>query len=226
MRRSALVVPFLTVLAAPASAASITYTVDLPLLGTQQTSATVSLPGFDPALGTLSAVGLTDFISYDWSVTWHNIDTKPWPFELGVSTVWFSLENAFVGLSVVGEDYHGPGTLSGGMLQPGDTVTRTFDEGTNPPFIFILFADITPWITSDLIPFTFGLDYGFTGNFVTDYAVQMTGGTMSVQYDYTPVPEPASLLLLGSGVGVLLFRRHMGRRKTTSTLTGVGAPRL
>jgi hypothetical protein len=196
------------VLATPASASSLTYPI-IPADG----QATVSIPGFDAALGTLHRVWLDPWVAYDVTVTWENVWHEPFPM------TW--LDGAYVRSffgGFIAADYwllHPPPPV---LVEPGAQLTSSFSIAGAPPWGQET-DDVSAWLhdqTFEIVTY-----FGFAYYQPLTAEVRVTGGAVSVQYDYTPapsgqeaatftpVPEPGTWVLLGSGMGVWWMRRRL-----------------
>jgi len=167
---------------------------------------------FNPALGTLDEVAFGLDYSYSSSVTTSTLTSSALNFDTRSSFNFF-LTIAVNGVNVIG---------NGGGIGDSSTIPNEVIEVTTSPSttsnisggqmdamglegIGPAFYRITPNSFA-------GTDHFAVSGYFTEYSVQRDAGlTMTVVYNYTPIPEPSSLLLLATAVPGLLIRRRLHR---------------
>jgi hypothetical protein len=196
-----------------------TFTVSLPQTTTDFT-VPLSIQGFDPALGTLTDVVLTWSVSGSMAGTVTNTATGAQNFSVTES----SNVTLYLG-SVSGT------LLSSAALSAMQTYTNLGSSVTSP------FGPFTPSSQDGPTTYTSGPIFngfvssgniGLTVNTMTATVINggggnifsaiatTAGGSFTVRYDFTPVPEPSSIALslvgvLTVGTGALVRRRKIGR---------------
>ena len=190
---------------------------------------------FDPALGTLNAVLITVQVSADWTLSVdaqdvidvneaHSVD-----FSLATTLdagVYYQPTNAAVLVSVASDQSFGP-AISAYSEEPGPLSDSTSDVfGNYALYVTLTTGSILPSNSDFYAPDFVGLGsvagldvgifYPFSGESwvlvntsgATAYLQgNLQGGEVTLQYDYTPIPEPTSLALLAVA-GALILRRR------------------
>ncbi len=209
----ALVVLSTVALAGTAQAQIQTFTFDVP----EQTvpfTESFTLPGFDPALGTLTEVEITTFASV--TATVEVLNTSDDDLEVADATATIPIDvTGPSDLSLQQDLTAGPfgGTaLADSTTELGiATVTGTESE------TFTDVMDLTEFTTDTLLTFAFSADAGEFAGTGPPGSVFFGGsasalGTITVVYTFIPIPEPSSLVLVGLGGVALLAGRKVLRR--------------
>jgi len=204
-----------------ACAATSTYTASVPLQGIDWDS-TVSLQQFNPSLGTLNSVSLTAELDYVTSISVLNNDGNGDRMRRWVDGT-VTLTNIDLGQLISESTNVNDGNIYGAtgykdldaIANSGQTVVggKTFSVSGN--------YAVT---TANQALFTGGGSVAFDFNTTTSVTEVLAGGNytatpndqasgiVKVVYDYTPVPEPSSILGLLCGVaglgGLIRFRKR------------------
>jgi len=218
MRTILAVVVALAVAGASASAATITYTDSVPTQLTVYTE-TVTLPKFDPSLGVLTKVLYALRAPVFGDIRFENLGGLP---ELTITDLTVSVrlqrpDTSDLLLAATGFHSEDNVTAFDGVLDFGGTSGRSYLGLADTAYAA---GDTTA--LADLVLFTGPGNIDLLveaasashveggGNMVT-YSAASAGADVSVTYEYSPIPEPATLLLLAGGsCGVLLRRRKCG----------------
>lgn len=157
----------------------------------------VDVTQFDPALGTL------DSITVAWDMTLSGGGEDDGSGDGG------AIVNGGGPVSINGAVYNGFG-LSGGnnAAEPGDTFAFSSPGGvtsTVSPGNGVSQATFDSTIGLGTVPFAYAFSGTFSGGSVITASAGITG-SVQVDYNFTPVPEPTSLGLLGA-IGMIALRR-------------------
>ncbi len=172
------------------------------------TTASFTLPEFNPALGTLTGVELSFSLMYQGEVTVLNFSEYFGPgtteaFTNGSSTVPIDMSTPSGLLSpLVMAAYSGvsgsvPVATTNDYFGPSTAMTPTFNPVSGD---FPLYTGVGD--NSYTLSYGTGT-YAGTGTYVGFGGDGNSSGTATVTYTYTPVPEPASVVLLGLGAAGL-----------------------
>jgi hypothetical protein len=200
-----------------------TFTATVPQTTTDFT-VPLLIQGFDPALGTLTKVMLTWSVSGSMNGTVTNTSTGAQNFTVAEN----STLKLYLGSDLTVPPLSSPGlsamqtytNLGSGITSPFGPYMPSSLDGPNTytsasnPMIF------NGFISAGTVAFTvdtmtkLNIDGG--GGNVLSAILTTAGGTLTVRYDFTPVPEPSSIALslvgvLTVGTGALVRRRKIGR---------------
>ncbi|MBN1256161.1 MAG: PEP-CTERM sorting domain-containing protein [Planctomycetes bacterium] len=193
--------------------------------GTFNITQTLSVNQFDPSLGMLNSVSLSVTVGALGNLGFENTDGEmdttistyyPWDPDTNThGDLDLSLNSqSLAALSwVVMEDYNVHFEVFDGTYDfagPSGFSTTYLDDSDGQNLFYTLPADLAAFLGTGSVDFdlagTASSAMVMPGNGVSFVS---TSGNASVEviYDYTPVPEPATLVLLGCGALMLLRKR-------------------
>lgn len=196
-------------------AATLSYSDSIPV-GLTDWSDTVTIPQFDPALGTLDSIefkltGVVEGLAF-----YESLEPEPKAVEMTLSA-HLSLMRPDLSLIV---DVSPSNTVM--ELAAGYDGTEDFDGPSGSTFVMFsaptMATTVSPPPASDLTLFTgvgtvdlpvtaFASSFGSgPGNWVFGF-ITSAGADVMVTYTYTPIPEPATLLVVAAGLIGLRTRR-------------------
>lgn len=205
----------------PSHANSVTYTSASVAVQDVPFSVSLTLPKFNPSMGTLTGVAITVNATIVGDVQIFNNSAGNLPFT-----------NAFTSIPV---EATGPA----GAVASTTAVANLASGIANGPFQVTSFPGTLATATGSASPLSFA-PYVGSGNFSATLSstasnassggtggggklffggTAQAGGSISVTYTFTPnpVPEPASMSLLGIGMaGLVAFRRYFQRSARVS----------
>ncbi len=173
-----------------------------------------TLPGFDPALGTLTEVEVIADASVTATVDVLNVTGTDQEITNAIAAIPIEVTGP-AGLVIDQTLTSGP--FSGTALANSTTMLGT---GTITGSESATFTDPTALLaftTNGDLDFTFSADSGLFSGTGTPGSVFFggsgeSGGTVTVVYTFIPIPEPSSLVLVGLGGVALLAGRKVLRR--------------
>jgi hypothetical protein len=164
---------------------------------------------FDPSLGSLQSVYITASESANIDGTVQNTSDGPQTFTFRAgSLLKVTLPGALGYLQpsplALAQDYNLPagGSAPYGPVNASDSANYTYTSPADMAWFIGTGTFTLPGFTQ-----TQELIAGGGGNIIASLNT-IAGATVEVQYNYVPVPEPASLALLALGGAVMLLRRR------------------
>ncbi len=225
MKRSLIVLTLISGLAAPASAASIFFDTPYGPVAVGATPFTVPLPKFDPALGTLTKVTLTlDAETSAGSIAFDNEAASSSDVDLGIGaevtatgpgTLAVTAIPLQVGAGTVDGDNDGAADFIGTdafSVAGGSGADSDMDMSTLPATLALFIAGFLGETFDTTIDPDVETFLSTSGGFgPIDPVPGVTEGTVTVTYEFTPIPEPGTLALAGIGailLGLIGYRRR------------------
>jgi hypothetical protein len=195
-----------------ASASSITFSGTLASPFSIPGEGAVFLPGFDPRWGNLEAVYIDGRIHIEAIATFTNTASLPFTGRVDLDLV--GAVSGAGGHNVLDSP---SSRISAGLLTPGQSLSVPFFHDVTDTFFGSTAGSAAAYLSAGLLPF--GLSAGSfsqewvdgAGAITADVVGQVTEGQVQVHYQFQPVPEPSTLLLLSTGVLGFIIRRRRRR---------------
>jgi len=99
-----------------------------------------------------------------------------------------------------------PSSYAGGFLSSSSIMAEDSTDGSDGHYVYIVFDDSLSSTSSDLVDY---VNFNLTSNFDDE---SPTDGAAAVPSALLPAPEPPSLALLGSALGLLALTWPLGQR--------------
>ncbi len=213
MRRIALALVAIFALTGVAQAQTQTFSFDI----TEQDipfSESFTLPGFDPALGTLTGVEIISDVTLNASVDVINVTDDDEAVTAATASVPFEVTGP-AGLDI--DQTLSVGPFDGTAVANSTTTLGSGSTTESASATFTDAADLAMYTTDSTLDFEFSGSAATFGGVGTPGATFFGGsasalGTVTVVYTFIPIPEPSSLVLVGLGGVALLAGRKVLRR--------------
>ena len=204
--------------ASAASAAEIEYSVDVPMARTNWAT-TASLPQFDPALGDLEYVNVFFEGEVEGNARFHNLNATPAHVTTTISAaVMLEVEPSMLLIATAptvtrNDDlapFDGTITFSG---PSGRTYTGLYDAVVEQRSLSTLNNDLSRFIGTGTVAFPVTSRAQSSvhgpGNLIAQFET-FAAADVTVVYGFSPVPEPATIVLLAMATALVRGRRRAG----------------
>lgn len=211
MKSAFLLTALVALLAVSAGASTVSYGPYAQPLSTTNWSTSITLPQFDPALGTLNSISFVLFGHVEGTAKFESMDAAPAVITMDLSAMLKlkrpDLTDLVVTIPVASTsdnasafdgtiDFGGTSGNTYGGLSANDTESATTSTAADKALFTGLGSIVLPVTAS-------GASTGSgAGNLLLQFQTSASAWA-TVTYDYTAVPEPSSLLALMSGLGVI-----------------------
>jgi hypothetical protein len=183
-------------------------------------SLTLSVDQFDPSLGTLTQVTLVVSGLLDGGGKYENLNgdavntTMHYTLDQALDVSWSGgallgvTQNLDNTIPVIADAYDGTFDFGG----PSGYTESPYTQSDSQLYIFTLPADLLPFIGTGTVDFSAigdGAASVWPPNGVSGGTFSLGQATVGVEYTYTPIPEPATVVLCGlAALGLLIRRRR------------------
>ncbi|HBG27463.1 MAG: hypothetical protein A2Y10_02720 [Planctomycetes bacterium GWF2_41_51] len=170
---------------------------------------------FDSSLGTLNSVTITFYTALQGSLGFENLKQFGGNFSISTNNIYAAV---VIGGGICASNYNDNqmytatlGAYDGTTDYAGTsgTILATYSDSDTMPFFFNTPDSMAQFLGTGNMTFTTQtfsmMSLGLPTN--SEAAINTTGqASVTISYDYTPVPEPATIAILSLG-GLFLFKR-------------------